>query len=164
MDFSKKFRFSLLSFLYLLFLTACNSSHATSIAEVAEKIRFAVNNNNIEQFHSLTTLPLTIYEQEWESAQDGMGFVLGKFTQKDISTTSKFKAIIPDFLVSLQIEGKTPITDISLDMFKDELGNKLTFWKRFNLVLFKRGEGDVEHIVLMGLNKTTNKLSAIYIN
>jgi len=49
-------------------------------------------------------------------------------------------------------------------MFKNELGDKLSFWKRFNLVLFKRGEGDVEHIVLMGINKTSNKLSAIYIN
>ena len=164
MDFSKFYQTSLISLFSLIFLVACNSSNADSITEAAMKIRFAINTNNAEQLHSLTTLPLTIREQEWESANDGTGFALGNVKLTSIPTNSHFNKLIPPFLQSVQIEGEKPVTDITLDMFKDELGKHITNWARFKLVLFKRGEGDVEHIVLMGLNKKTNKMEAIYLN
>lgn len=158
------YRTSLISLFSLVFLAACNSSNATSFTDEAVKIRLAINNNNVVQLRALTSIPLIIREQEWESAQDGKGFVLGKVNQSLISTNVLFNKKIPLFLQSLKIEGEKAITDITLDMFTDELGDQIKTWNKFKLILFKRGEGDVEHIVLIGLNKKTNKLNAIYIN
>ena len=49
-------------------------------------------------------------------------------------------------------------------MFAEELKGNKKYWMSLNLYLLKRGEGDVEHIVLLGLDKNTNKLRAIYVN
>lgn len=171
MEFSKMNRrsflgfYSLIFFLFsVVFLSACNSGKTLSPAEQAQQIRTAINNNNLQTFRTLTALPLTISNQQWESAKDGYGFVLGVAKHTIISTDDLFNKAIPLFLKSLEIEGKKTMTDMTLNMFTSELGEKKNDWAGLNLILFKRGEGDVEHIVLMGLNKKTNKLNAIYLN
>lgn len=147
-----------------LFLFSCNSNTSVTPSEQALQIRLSINNNNTDKLRALSSLPLIVREQEWESANDGSGFVLGPAKQLVISTDESFKKKIKSFLKSLQIEGEQTITDITLNMFTSELGKQAGSWADLKLVLFKRGEGDVEHIVLMGLNKKTNKLKAIYIN
>ena len=151
-------------FLISIFLTSCDSSIILSPTEQALEIRLSINNNNIKKLRALSSLPLIVREQEWESAKDGSGFVLGAAKQSSISTDEVFNKKIISFLKSLQIEGEQAITDITLNMFTTELGKQVNNWADLKLVLFKRGEGDVEHIVLMGLSKETNKLKAIYIN
>ncbi len=54
--------------------------------------------------------------------------------------------------------------NITLSMFSDELKNQKQHWVNLKLHLLIRGERDVEHIVLLGLEKYTHKLRAIYIN
>lgn len=164
MEFSKAYRTALAAIFSLILFSACSTSNADSITNTAEKIRLAINRNNVELLRSLTVIPLSVREQEWESAQDGSGFVLGKVKETTLSTKSDFNNFMPAFLKSVEIEGEKASTDITLDMFTDELGKNIKYWSRFNLVLFKRGEGDVEHIVLIGLNKTSRKMEAIYIN
>lgn len=149
---------------FYLILISCSSNTLPSITEQAHKIRLSINNNNTDKLRALSSLPLIVCEQEWESAKDGSGFVLGISEQSLISTDELFNKKIEPFLKSLKIEGVQAITDITLDMFTSELGKQADSWTDLKLVLFKRGEGDVEHIVLMGLNKKTNKLKAIYIN
>ena len=171
MDLSKVIHSSFLGFYSLIFflfstvlLSSCSDGKTLSPAEHAQQVRLAINNGNAEKIHALSTLPLTLRNQEWESAQDGSGFVLGGVNQTTISTEELFNKTIPSFLKSLKIEGEQAVTDVTLNMFTSELGKSMNDWAELNLVLFKRGEGDVEHIVLMGLNKKTNKLKAIYIN
>ena len=171
MDFSKINHNSFLGFYSLIFflfcaafLSACSGGKTLSPAEQALQIRLAINNNNIDQFRTLSTLPLTIRNQEWESAQDGYGFVLGAAKLTVISTEEKFNKTIPSFLKSVQIEGEKATTDITLTMLTSQLGPTINNWTDLNLIAFKRGEADVEHIVVMGLNKKTNKLDSIYLN
>ena len=147
-----------------LFLFSCDSNTSVTPSEQALQIRLSINNNNTDKLRALSSLPLIVLEQEWESAKDGSGFILGVTKQSVISTDELFNKKIEPFLKSLQIEGVQAITDITLNMFTSELGKQADSWTNLKLVLFKRGEGDVEHIVLMGLNKKTNKLKAIYIN
>lgn len=171
MDFSKIVRSSSLGFYSLIFflfsaslLSACSGSKTFSPAEQAQQIRIAINNNNSEKLRSLSALPLAIRNQEWGSAKDGTGFFLGAAKHTLVSTEELFNKTIPSFLKSLKIEGEQAITDITLNMFSSELGKNMNDWADLNLILFKRGEGDVEHIVLMGLNKKSNKMEAIYLN
>ena len=154
----------LLPFILSFLLVACDSTNTPSPTEQALQIRLSINNNNIEKFRALSSLPLIIREQEWESAKDGTGFILGAAKESLLSSDDEFNIKISTFLKSLQIEGEQAVTDITLNMFNDELGEQVNNWDDFKLILFKRGEGDVEHIVLMGLNKKTYKMEAIYIN
>jgi len=154
----------LIFFIISIFLTSCDSSVTLSPTKQALQIRLSINNNNAKKLRTLSSLPLIISEQQWESASDGSGFVLGTTKQSSISTDEIFIKKITPFLKSLQIEGEQAITDITLNMFTTELGKHINNWDKLNLILFKRGEGDVEHIVLMGLSKETKKLKAIYIN
>ncbi|MFK5915780.1 MAG: hypothetical protein QM484_15545 [Woeseiaceae bacterium] len=171
MDLSKHVRNSPLGFYFLIFfllsavfLSACNGDKTLSTTEQAQQIRLAINNNDAEKLRTLSALPLMLRNQEWESAQDGYGFVLGVAKHTIISTNDLFNKTIPPFLKSLNIEGEQATTDITLTMLTSQLGKTINDWADLNLVIFKRGEGDVEHIVIMGLNKKTNKLNAIYIN
>jgi len=141
----------LIFFIISIFLTSCDSSVTLSPTKQALQIRLSINNNNAKKLRTLSSLPLIISEQQWESASDGSGFVLGTTKQSSISTDEIFIK-------------KITITDITLNMFTTELGKHINNWDKLNLILFKRGEGDVEHIVLMGLSKETKKLKAIYIN
>lgn len=151
-------------FLISIFLASCNSSDTLSPTEQALQIRLSINNNNVDKLHALSSLPLIVREQEWKSAKDGSGFILGAAKQSLISTNEAYNIKITPFLKSLQIEGEQAITDITLNMFASELGKQANNWTDLKLILFKRGEGDVEHIVLMGLSKKTNNLKAIYTN
>lgn len=146
-----------------LFILACQSETATS--ESALQIRTSINSNNVEQFESLIDYPLTVNEQVWESASDGSGFVLGKRSDKTIAQSSSASLEIKLLLESINIQGKSAITDgITLSLFSEELINQTQHWEDLDLVLFKRGEGDIEHVVLLGLNKKTKQLRSIYIN
>lgn len=171
MDFSKIVRSSFPGFYSLIFflfsavlISSCSDGKMLSSVKQAQQIRIAINNNNSEKFRALSTLPLTIRNQKWESAQDGYGFVLGVAKHTIISTDDLFNKTIPPFLKSLKIEGEQATTDITLTMLTAQFGKTINDWADLNLVIFKRGEGDVEHIVIMGFNKKTNKLKAIYIN
>lgn len=146
-----------------LFILACQADTTTS--ESALQIRSSINSNNVELFESLTDFPLTVNEQVWESATDGSGFVLGKRSDKTIVKGSSSALEIKPLLESINIQGMSAITDgITLSLFSEELTNQTQNWRNLDLVLFKRGEGDVEHVVLLGLNKKTKKLHSIYIN
>lgn len=159
----------ILAFLSLVLLitsiTTCYNNSSPSSSEHALLIKKAINSNNVKALRSLTDLPLFFRNQEWESASDGYGFVLGSFKQIQLSSDAEFTKHFNKFIKTIQIEGNKVITqDISLDLFSEELRGQTKNWRTLKLHLLKRGEGDVEHIVLLGLDKNTNKLKAIYIN
>jgi len=157
--------YSLFIFLSIItILSACNNKNISSI-EQAQLIRLAINNNDIEKLRSFAALPVIIREQEWVTADDGYGFVLGIAKQLIISTNEEFNRYFKTSINSINISGKKIITkDITLTMFADELKGQKQNWNKLKLYLLVRGEGDVEHIVLLGLEPETNKLRAIYIN
>jgi len=48
--------------------------------------------------------------------------------------------------------------------FHDELGDFSLEWKSQDVFLFLRGIGDVEHIVILGVNRKTKKIKRLYFN
>lgn len=155
-------RISLIIFMSL-FILACQTTFTTS--ESALQIRSSINTNDVALFESLIEFPLIVNEQTWESATDGSGFVLGKRSDQTIIQSSSTTLEMKLLLESINIQGMSAITDgITLSLFSEELINQTQHWKNLDLVLFKRGEGDVEHVVLLGLNKETKQLRSIYIN
>lgn len=155
-----------ISFTFLLllgFLGGCQSLPQITPTDAALRIRLAINSNNLQQFQSLIAPSILINEQEWESAPDGTGFVLGHRLDRhiDIKENTKLKT----FIESVTISGKKAITeDIVLALFASELSREVQYWTGLSLILFKRGQGDVEHIVLLGLDAQTKQLKAIYVN
>ncbi len=157
--------FLLTFLLFVSSITACVSGEYHSPVEHVSAIRLSINNNNIKKLRTLATLPLFFQEQEWSSATDGYGFVLGDSKQIELATNEEFEQHFRARIESIHIKGEKVLSnDITLDMFAEELKGTKKYWMSLNLYLLKRGEGDVEHIVLLGLDKNTNKLRAIYVN
>lgn len=149
---------SLMGFICLL-LMACQTAKSTQ--ESALQIKAAINENDLIAFKSFITLPLFVSDQKWESASDGIGFMLGERSDKKILSDLQIRQLIE----AIHILGSSTITEeITLPLFSQELSNLNPHWENLDLVLFKRGEGDVEHIVLLGLDKKTKKLRSMYIN
>ncbi len=145
--------------LICLLLMACQTAKSTQ--ESALQIKAAINENDLIAFKSFITLPLFVSDQKWESASDGIGFMLGERSDKKISSDLQIKQLVE----AIHIIGSSAITeDITFSLFSQELTNLNSQWKDLELVLFKRGEGDVEHVVLLGLDKNTRLLRSIYIN
>ena len=158
---TSKIIYTLLFTLIISFLfSACKPNIQTSYIEQAKNIRLSINENNVEHFHSLVSPTLIVREQQWKTANDGIGFVLGEVKQDLMQSDTK----ISSFLKSIYIEGDKAIFDITLNIFHDELGAEIKSWEKYELILFIRGEGDVEHIVLMEFDKKTRKLLALYVN
>lgn len=158
---SSKIIYTLLFTLIIsLLFSACKPNIKISYIEQAKNIRLSINDNNVEYFHSLVSSTLIVREQQWETAKDGIGFILGEVKQVLIQSDAKTAS----FLKSIYIEGDKAISDVTLNMFHNELGAQIKRWEKYKLILFIRGEGDVEHIVLMGLDNKTRKLQALYVN
>lgn len=155
----------LVASLAVLSIAACNESKVLTSIEQAQLIRLAINNNDTKKLLSLSSLPLFIREQEWVTANDGYGFMLGKAKQNHLTTDDEFNQYFNTSINTVHIPGEQVITeDITTALFADELKDTNSYWNKLNLHLLKRGEGDVEHIVLLGLDKDTKKLRAIYMN
>ncbi len=145
-------------------LAACNDKKISSAGQ-AEVIHTAIDNNDIHRLRSVTALPLVVREQEWATANDGYGFVLGPARQFEITTDDEFNRYFESSIKLIKIARKKIISEgIPLTMFSDELEEQKKLWNGLNLHLLVRGEGDVEHIILLGLEKGTHKLRAIYMN
>lgn len=149
----------------LLCLSHCGAADTNPLENNAFRVRTSINNNNASAFADVVALPFYVREHTWESASDGIGFVLA--AKKDSTALNKDQLTIlaKSIVDKIQIEGETVIMeDISLAMFTKELFGMEHLWQGLTMALFVRGESDVEHVVLMGFDPLTNKLRALYFN
>ena len=148
-----------------MFISGCiNQSVTVTPDDQAVSLRNAINTNDFALLSNSITLPLALSKQDWETANDGYGYVLGaKHTQ--IAKNTKDLNEVFRVLEQIEIEGEYHLEqEFTLTDFKDEFAGIDNHWAYLKLVVFYRGQGDVEHIVVLGLDKTTSKLRAIYIN
>jgi hypothetical protein len=155
-------------YIILLFLVYGCSSAGERISEeqIAEKFRIAVNQDDVTSLTKLVGKPLSVFEQEWESAQDGTGFVLGARKSVQIDSAQDVERFMADFVLRLKIEGDKAVLvpQQEYSNFSEEFADTVNQWRNLKVYLFMRGEGDVEHIVLIGLHPESKKIHAIYIN
>lgn len=149
-----------------LLIFGCANSGVIHHPQIATQFRTALNDNDVGALVKLTKLPLTVFEQEWESAQDGIGFVLGHRKIHHIEKIDDLKIFYEIFAPRVTIEGNQAISipPSEYNNFKTEFAGSMDQWRNLKIYLFKRGEGDVEHIVLLGIYPMTHKVQAIYIN
>jgi len=149
-----------------LILSACSKPVSVSEAQIATQFRNALNNKDITTLVRLLGTPLTAVEQQWETAKDGVGFVLASRQLKQIESAEKLKEFVIEFSSRAAIEGNDALLIMPSEFtnFKAEFSGAENNWQQLTVYLFKRGEGDVEHIVLLGINPADKKIHAIYIN
>ena len=149
-------------FVTLLALSACSESTKVSNLDVATSFVLAVNQNNSGHIIPLTGAPLSIRNQEWESATDGKGFVLGKAQDTQLADQNQIRNFFEKNIRKIGVEGTTP-AQVTHALLKTELSGIENQWQGLELYLFMRGMGDVEHIFVLGIN-SNRKVSAIYYN
>ncbi len=156
-------RFCVISLTFCLL--ACQGQAPASLTEHTVAVRTAINNNDTALFLSLADSVLSIREQTWESTIDGAGFMLGESNDTLVNTQNLSAFDLDAFLHSVTIEGDKPTsTNVTPSMLETELAGQESLWKTLHTALFLRGSGDVEHIVVMGFDKTSHKLRALYMN
>lgn len=141
---------------------ACSESKQVNKVEVATSFVLALNQNNTNILVPLSATPLFIRNQEWESAQDGRGFVLGEARDVQLANQTQIKVYFSENIQKIGVEGPNP-TSANLTLLKDELAGIEGKWQGLDIYLFLRGMGDVEHIFVLGIN-AKGKVSAIYFN
>jgi hypothetical protein len=149
----------------VLSVVSCAANGGLQLDTVALEVRTAINTNDVKSLARLVVLPLNIRQQQWESTGDGIGFKLSEYDDIVVSRHEELLPILQKFVRDVQIGGDTPITDdVNVSQFSEELSGVETEWANLSMILFLRGMGDVEHVVALGFDPKTSKLSAIYIN
>jgi hypothetical protein len=114
---------------------------------------------------SLATIPFRYRNQRWESASDGSGFVLGTAEDRVASSAEELRALLQDVSSSVQVQDPVPVANppSKADLLGETLKGTLSQWSEMNLVLFRRGEGDVEHVAIVGVD-AEGKVTGLYVN
>jgi len=148
-----------------IFMSGCINQSITETPEKqAVSLRNAINTNDFALLANSIPLPLVLSKQEWKTADDGYGYVLGSKSTLIANNTEDLDDVF-NILKNVEIEGDYPLAqEFTLTDFTDEFSGIEHYWKPLELVVFFRGQGDVEHIVVLGLDKKSSKLRAIYIN
>lgn len=159
---SIRYFYCLLAIVSLLTFASCSTSNTDSTVDI-KSLRQAINQDDVESFKTFFKEELHIRKHEWISADDGYGFILGH--ARDYTLNAKNNADILELLRSINITGTEPQNQTNfISTFTQELSGIEKQWQHLDVYLFMRGMADVEHIVLLGFNKQTHKLSALYIN
>ena len=149
----------------MVFFSACATTPKFTTNEAANQFVKAINQNDVQVLLKLSDSPFYIHNHQWESAEDGYGFVLGKRDQmifKDNEKLSIYMNILSRKLKIDSVDGEyIPVAEYS--RFHDELGGALE-WESQDVFLFLRGMGDIEHIVILGVNRKTKKIKQLYFN
>ena len=150
----------------MLLITSCSISNQDKQLSVAESFLAAVKADDIGSLVAISATPLNSYDQDWESAQDGIGFVLGKRHTSHVNNASDLPEFFTQFTTRVDIQGAKPVSvpENEYIYFKTQFADAAEHWQSLDVYLFLRGEGDVEHIVLIGIQPDNNKIQAIYTN
>ena len=154
----------LIAYLFVLIVSlgACTKAEPVSPSEVAKKFVISLNQKDMDMLADLSATPLWIRQQEWESAKNGAGFVLGKANDLNLVDRERVKKYFSDPVNNIAVEGKVP-DEISLKLLQDELKGSEKLWRGLSIHLFRRGMGDVEHIFVVGID-SKGKVAAVYLN
>ncbi len=147
-----------------LVLCGCQSAPVEP-GPVAGSFVQALNSKNVEGMTELSVTPFRYRNQPWESARDGSGFVLGKVDDRVANTPEELRALLQDVSATVQVDDPAPVENAPSkpDLLNGPLNGAPPAWGELNLVLFTRGEGDVEHIAIVGVD-ATGKVTGLYVN
>ncbi len=150
----------------MIFFSACATTPQLTTNEAANQFVKAINQNDVQVLLRLSNSPFYVHNQKWESAKDGYGFVLGKRNQMIFKDNEKLSVYMNTLSKELKIDSVDgeyiPVAEYP--RFHDDLGGFALEWESQDIFLFLRGMGDVEHIVILGVNRKTKKIKQLYFN
>lgn len=134
--------------------------------DVANQFVNAIKNKNPSKLKVLTSVPFIVIHHKWEKANDGYGFILGSQNKQHFTTESSLFDYFKTKLKNLPIEDDSAryIPNSDLVHFKEQLSGSMNLWKKSHLYFALSYMGDVEHILMFGVDKKTNKITTIYFN
>ena len=150
-----------------IFLSCTEENSIDNVdAQLAEQFRIAINVNDINTLTDMIQLPFTVNEQLWTTATDGYGFVLGERKITRIDKKDELIKFLRVFVPGVGIEGEQAnfVSPAEYDHFKIELADSIDDWRNLKTYHFLRGYGDVEHIVLLGIQARSHKVKMMYLN
>jgi hypothetical protein len=155
------FRAGLLS---CLVLCGCQSAPVEPRPAASAFVQ-TLNAKNVAGMTALAAIPFRYRNQPWESAPDGSGFVLGKTEDRVANSAEELRALLQGVTPSVQIEDAFPVANppSKADLLGGTLKGAPSQWSEMNLVLFRRGEGDVEHVAIVGVD-AKGKVTGLYVN
>ena len=132
----------------------------------AERFVAALNAGDAATMLALTGDPFHFREQRWASAPDGSGFDLGAATDSVIRGEEPRRSFLVALANRVHIRGTTAATrpPTREALLARELAGSDPRWASLRLFVFLRGEGDVEHTALIGVDEKTGKVAALYVN
>jgi hypothetical protein len=157
-------------YLFLILFTAtvpgCVTSQGAQSAGVAEQFIGGLNEDNLDAMMIVSREPFFFRRQEWESAIDGHGFVLGATEDKFLKDKESLRAFFRQLTSTIKVVGtKAAVNAPPKHIFlTEELKGVTEAWERLEIYVFRRGFGDVEHIVLVGVDPQDWKVTALYLN
>jgi hypothetical protein len=139
---------------------------APADVEVAERFVVALNAGKVQDMASNSSVSFAFRNQEWESAKDGSGFVHGKTDDKLFTKKKLLTSFLGTLVGKVKIESekaaeRPPSKDALL---ADNLKDAAATWRGLHLFVFLRGSGDVEHVVIVGVDSAHHKVRGLYLN
>jgi hypothetical protein len=133
---------------------------------IAQRFVAALNGSDTAALGRLTSSPLLFREQRWRQATDGDGFVLGAASDTVLASDDRRRAFLGSLVGRIRIGSATPVErpPSRETLLQRELTNADRRWSKLTLVLFRRGEGDVEHVAIVGVDPHTMRVAALYVN
>jgi hypothetical protein len=138
----------------------------TALLRTAEKFVKAINAGNAPTAFKLIGLPLMYRNQEWKDATVGEGYVLGDSHDQVFTEEKRAAKFMGGLVRDLRLESTTAQKEgpSKAKMLSDYLAGAPASWGDLELFFFVRGRGDVEHVVLIGVDSSTGKIRGIYTN
>lgn len=133
----------------------------TSIVNVTSNAHKALNAGDMQAFAETVSFPLAVRTHEWASLQGS--YELTRPIDKMIGGESSLLSASDLAKVRMESEA-TDGSIISYDDVRENLEGSDYDWSNLTLIIYARGYGDVEHIVLFGVDDRSGKVKAIYYN
>lgn len=148
-----------------LVVAGCQAAAPLEPALAAGSFIQALNAKNVERMNGLSAAPFRYRNQAWESAADGSGLVLGKAEDRVAKGPEELRALLQDVIARVQVEDPSPVQNAppKPELLNGPLRGAPPAWGEMNLVLFRRGEGDVEHVAIVGVD-AAGKVTGLYVN
>jgi len=163
--------FIYLSLAVLLLAGGCEASKSlestasitseTSILDVTSRAHKALNSGNLNALADLIDFPLAIRSHEWASMPGS--FELIRPVDKIIEAKTGLLSFPELGNVKLD-SGPEDGSVIPYEDVRENLEGSDYDWSELTIVIYARGFGDVEHIVLLGVDRRSGKVKALYYN
>lgn len=132
-----------------------------SIRDVTSRAHQALNSGDLEALADVVTFPLVVRSHEWASTSGSYELT----RPVDMAIGAETSLLASSGLGEVRLDSQlNEGLVISYEDVRENLEGSEYDWSDLTLIIYARGFGDVEHIVLFGVDNVSGKIKAIYYN